>query len=65
MIKATITREDLQSSLRLQGNINDFSSVKIARLESSGKISIIPQEKPPQIVEVDVDSGVKTIRILL
>lgn len=65
MRKATITREDLHSSLRLQGKIHDFSSVKIARLESSGKISIIPQETSPQIVEVDVDSGVQTIRILL
>ncbi|MEO1378168.1 MAG: YetF domain-containing protein [Cyanobacteria bacterium J06635_10] len=45
MRKARITQEDLQSSLRLQANINDYSSVQTARLESSGEISIITQEK--------------------
>ncbi|MEM7556024.1 MAG: YetF domain-containing protein [Cyanobacteria bacterium P01_A01_bin.84] len=65
MRKARITQEDLKSSLRLKAKTNDSSSVKIARLETSGNISIIPEKESPQIVEVDVDSGVQKIRILL
>lgn len=65
MRTTSMTSKDLQSSLRLKAKTDEYSSVKIARLESSGEISVIPEEKPPQIVEVDVDSGVQKIRISL
>ena len=45
MKAGNITYEDLLSSLRLQAKVDDHHSVKMARLESNGEISIIPQEK--------------------
>lgn len=65
MKASNMTQEDLRASLRLKAKIDEYRSVKIARLESNGEISVMPQERSPQIVEFDVESGVKTIRISL
>ncbi|KST69981.1 DUF421 domain-containing protein [Mastigocoleus testarum] len=59
MRAGNITYEDLLSSLRLQAKIDDYHSVKIARLESNGDISVILQEESPQIVEFDVSEAKK------
>ena len=65
MQKSHISRKDLESSLRLQAKLADLDQVRVARLESGGEISVIPQEQSPKILEVAVDSGVQTVRIAL
>ncbi len=64
MQKSHLSQKDLESSLR-QAKLIDTSQVEIARLESSGDISVLPKEKQPHIIEVNVEEGVKTIRIEL
>lgn len=63
--KSHISYRDLQSSLRLRAKLTDPSEVEMARLESSGEISVIPQKQPPKVIKFPVESGVKTVRIEL
>lgn len=51
MQKSHISRKDLESCLRLQAKITDSAQVKVARLESGGEISVIPQGQSPKILE--------------
>jgi uncharacterized membrane protein YcaP (DUF421 family) len=44
MRKTNITERDLQEDLRLNGQVTDPAEVKIARLERSGHISVIPKK---------------------
>lgn len=60
-----ISQKDLESALRQGAKITDPARVKLAFQESNGSISILPREKEPQIVEVDVEEGVQTVRIQL
>jgi uncharacterized membrane protein YcaP (DUF421 family) len=64
MRKTHTTTKDLEEDLRSQG-LTDWSGVKEARLERSGKISIVKAEKPPKVVEVNVADGVQRVRIEL
>jgi uncharacterized membrane protein YcaP (DUF421 family) len=41
----------------------DWSGVKEARLERSGKVSVVKADRPPKVVEVDVTNGVQRVRI--
>jgi uncharacterized membrane protein YcaP (DUF421 family) len=65
MQKSHLTHKDLESSLRSQAKLTEASQVKIARLESGGEISVLPQEKQPQVIKLTVEEGVKIIRIEL
>ena len=65
MRKAGLSSHDLKQSLRLQAKMNDPSEVKQACMERNGSISVIPYQKDPRILEVDVQDGVKTVRIVL
>ncbi len=65
MRKSHLSEKDLESSLRSQAKLTEVSQVELARLESSGQVSVLPKEKQPQIIEVAVEEGVKTIRIEL
>ncbi len=65
MQKSHISEKDLESSLRSQAKLTEPSEVEIARLESSGEISILSKENQPQVIEVSVDEGVKIVRIEL
>lgn len=58
-----ISRHDLEESLRCSGSITDPSKVAEAWLERNGTISIIPAKSGPQILEVNVEPGVQTVRI--
>ena len=60
-----ISQKDLESALRQGAKITDPAHVKLAFQESNGSISILPREQEPQIIEVDVEEGVQTVRIQL
>ncbi len=46
MATAHITRRDLEGALRMQGNVEEPADVRLATLERSGDISVIPAEDP-------------------
>lgn len=60
-----ISAKELESALRQKSQITQASQVELARLESNGDISIIPQTSPPQIIEIQVEAGVQTVRLEL
>lgn len=60
-----ITERDLTGALRLHGKLSDPRKVKVACLERSGDISVIPSEDEPQVIEIAVEAGVQTVRIAL
>ena len=53
------------TAVRSQGNLGDLKKVKEARLERSGDISIIKASGEPKVVEVKVEDGVQTVRVVL
>lgn len=65
MKKGHISERDLKEALRSEIKSSDLSRVKLACLERSGKITVIPAESPPKILEVKVAEGVQTVRIQL
>lgn len=58
----TITERDIQQALRLRG-MTDISQVHLASFERNGEISIVPRQKAPRIIEIEVREGVQKIRL--
>ncbi len=65
MKKNNITTEDLAEDVRIEGKTENLQSVKTAYLERSGDISVIRFPRQPKVLEVKVEEGVQTIRIVL
>jgi uncharacterized membrane protein YcaP (DUF421 family) len=65
MQKGSITEHDIMQAVRMQTQLPDLTKVKRAYLERNGEISIVPYRDEPQIIEVSVEEGVKTVRIEL
>lgn len=65
MHQARINHRLLIENLRLNGRLDDPAQVRSARLEPNGTISVVPQKSAPQVLEVQVEAGVQTIRIRL
>lgn len=63
--KSKIGKKDLMQALREEANLESPEEVKIAYLERDGNITVIPKPCEPQIVEVKVENGVQTIKILI
>lgn len=63
MRKTHITEDDLHAAMRLQEQLDDVASVKLATLERSGEVSVIERKPEPQVVEVEVRKGVQVVRI--
>jgi uncharacterized membrane protein YcaP (DUF421 family) len=65
LAKSKISEDDLMQALREKGSVDDAADVKAAYLESDGIITVIPKQREPQVIEVDVKEGVQTVRIIL
>lgn len=65
MRKSHVSERDLRAALRSNARLDDPSEVAVARLERSGEISVLTKEQPPRVVEVSVEAGVQTVRIVL
>lgn len=65
MQKSHISLKDLLGQVRAQGNTEDLRAIDKAYLERSGQISVIPASGEPKVLEVQVEAGVQTIRIVL
>ena len=63
--KSKIGMHDLLQALRSEANIESPDDVKVAYLERGGEITVIPKPKEPRVVEVGVENGVKTIRLIV
>lgn len=61
--KSHITERDLLSAIRRNGQVLEPSLVKFAILERNGEISVIKKEAKPEIIEIKIEEGVKTVRI--
>jgi uncharacterized membrane protein YcaP (DUF421 family) len=62
MRRKALSRGDLEESLRLHSR-DDVHSVREARFERSGQISVIGNDREPRIVEILVQDGVQTVRL--
>ena len=62
MRKAHMTERDLEEDLRDNG-LRDVAKVAEARLERSGRMSVVKAERQPRILDVHVAAGVQTVRI--
>ena len=49
----------------MQNNHTDPANIRLAYLERSGQISVIPFKGEPRILDVSVAGGVQTVRIEL
>lgn len=65
MQKSKIGEQDLMQAVREKGKVDDVKEVKTAYLERDGNITVIPQDCKPQILEVKVEEGVQTVRIVI
>jgi uncharacterized membrane protein YcaP (DUF421 family) len=65
MRKAGLSDHDLKQALRMQNNHTDPANIRLAYLERSGNISVIPFKGEPRILDVSVAEGVQTVRIEL
>ena len=63
--KSKIGKNDLMQALREEANLESPGEVKTAYLERDGNITVIPKPCEPQIVEVKVENGVQTVKILV
>ena len=62
MRRSHITEHDLEEDLRGEG-LEGPDKVKEARLERSGKVSVVKQRAEPKVVEIAVRDGVQTVRV--
>lgn len=60
-----LSTKDVECTLRCKTGITDLSQIEVAYLEASGDISVVRKPNPPQILEVEVEPGVQTVRIQL
>lgn len=63
--RGTASIDDLAETLRLQGRPPDPARVRLAYLEPSGDISLVPYPREPRVLDVSVEQGVQTVRITL
>ena len=64
MRHAHVSERDLWEDLRGEG-VSRLEQVSEARLERSGKLSVIKARAEPKVVEIAVADGVQTVRVEL
>ena len=65
MQKSKIGKNDLMQAMREEANIEKIEDIKTAYIERDGNITVIPKKNEPQVIEVKVEEGVQTVRIVL
>jgi uncharacterized membrane protein YcaP (DUF421 family) len=65
MRQAGLSDHDLTQALRMQNDHTDPAKIRLAYLERSGNISVIPFKGEPRVLDVSVADGVQTVRIEL
>jgi uncharacterized membrane protein YcaP (DUF421 family) len=65
MRASKIRENDLRQAMREKGKVESEKEVKSAYLENDGTITVIPKKNEPKVLEVKVEEGVQTVRIVL
>jgi uncharacterized membrane protein YcaP (DUF421 family) len=65
MRQSGVSEQDLEQAIRLRAGETDLSRVRLAWFERNGSISVIPAEREPAVVDIQVRDGVQTVRIRL
>ncbi|MEN6452266.1 MAG: YetF domain-containing protein [Thermoguttaceae bacterium] len=63
--RSNLSYEDLLEELRLNANVDDLSRIERAYKERSGQISGVRRKISVKVVDVPIETGVKTIRVEL
>lgn len=63
MKKAHLSQGDLEMEMRSEANSDNLSEMREAYLERTGKISFIKFPSEAKIIDVDIEDGIKKIRI--
>jgi uncharacterized membrane protein YcaP (DUF421 family) len=64
MLEHHISDHDLEEYARNKG-LRDISEIDCAYKERNGEVSILPKKSPPRVLEVAVQGGVQTVRIVV
>ncbi len=62
---SSVSHKDLEEALRIESHVTEPEAVKLAYLERNGGISVIPLKPEPRVLEVAVQDGVQTVRIVV
>lgn len=65
MRRAHISHDDLLEELRLNANVTDLSQVKLAVKERSGSVGTVKNPAECRVVDVAVEKGVQTVRLVI
>ena len=63
--ETSVSAKDLEEALRNESHVTDPERVQLAYLERNGGISVIPRKPEPRVLEVSVEDGVQTVRIVV
>ena len=61
----SVSAKDLEEALRIESHVTDPARVQLSYLERNGGISVIPSKPEPRALEVSVEDGVQTVRIVV
>ena len=65
MRKSKIGKNDLLQALHEKAKVESIEDVKTAYLERDGNITVIPNGCKPHLVEIKVEEGVQTVKIVI
>lgn len=65
MQKSKLGENDLLQALRQKGSVQKPEDVECAFLERDGTITVIPKKAEPKVLEIEVEKGVQTVKIVL
>ena len=65
MRKSKLGDNDLMQALRQNGKVESPEEVEAAYLERDGSITVIPKKADPKVLEVEVEKGVQTVKIVV
>jgi uncharacterized membrane protein YcaP (DUF421 family) len=63
--QTSVSAKDLEEALRIESHVTEPEFVQLAYLERNGGISVIPRKPEPRVLEVSVEDGVQTVRIVV
>ena len=62
---SSVSHRDLEEALRIESHVTEPEKVQLAYLERNGGISVIPHKPEPRGLEIAVEDGVQTVRIVV
>lgn len=65
MMLSKLGDNDLLQALRQKGGVESIDKVESAFLERDGSITVIPKKSEPAVLEVRVEKGVQTVKIIV